>query len=272
MGRKRWSGTGKARSAAAGVGVVALAVGLLVGLSLDRAGDPKSVTKAVSTTVVRTVTATAPQTARRPLSRVVYPEASGFNPTALAPAGTEIRLWRVGSSPARMFVVYSRPEDPRNAKGSDSLTSGVLLWEQELFEDGRRWRLLYERPYPWWADVDVVLGDVTADGSPDVFHSTSQGSAGCGPRYVVAVVGGAARETFRRHTCESYFRIEPGQLLVDEPVGPCPVRLAGAHCFGGRREVALGWTGWRLAPTSTMVRCEWPDLELEPENECRRRK
>jgi hypothetical protein len=146
-----------------------------------------------------------------------------------------------------------------------------VIWRRERFDDGARWRVVYEHRYPAWANISIEIGDVTNDGVADVLHYDEQGSGGCGSHYLVATVGESEREIYRRDSCESYYRIRRGALVVDEPVGPCPVTPGSAHCFGGRRVVALRWSGKRIVPVSSETECTWPALDLDPARECRRR-
>jgi hypothetical protein len=206
------------------------------------------------------------------VERFVY-DATPAQPTAFAPPDTSVRLLRVSWRPARLFVAWTRPDDPRNRKESmRPLTAGVILWRHEPFEDGSRWRAVYERRYPPWALIFVEFGDVTHDGIPDVLHYDRQGSGGCGAAVLVGTVGQKEREIFREYTCETTHRILRRVFMVNEPVGPCPIRPAGAHCFGGRRVVRMRWTGTRLVRASARVECSWPELDLDPADECRRRR
>jgi hypothetical protein len=216
---------------------------------------------------VRTVAVQRLKTFR--VERFVYAEPD--EPTAFAPADTTIRLWRLPTAPPQLFVAWTRPDDPRSEKNGRTRTSGVILWRRERFEDGHRWRMIYRRGYPPFANIYAEVGDATGDGAPDVLHYHEQGSGGCGPHYLVAVQDGFGREVFRKNSCESRYRIAAGVLAFDEPVGPCPLASGSAHCFGGSRHVRMRWTGSRLVVGSAQVTCGWPELNLDPANECRRR-
>lgn len=172
-----------------------------------------------------------------------------------------------------LFVFWEREDDPRNRNDTQIGAAGVVLWRQERSGDGGlRWRSVYQRRYPVWANVNVEVADITGDGVPEVLHFSEQGSGGCGAHYVVTTVGRRAREIFRRNSCESDFMIRGRAFVVDEPVGRCPVQEASAHCSGGRRTVTMRWTGTRLVPASSTVECDWPELNLDPARNCERRK
>jgi hypothetical protein len=148
--------------------------------------------------------------------------------------------------------------------------AGVVLWRQERSPEGAmRWRSLYQRRYPVWAFVAVEIGDVTGDGAAEILHWHEDGSGGCGGHYLVAIEGRSAREIFRRSSCETHFRIFRRVFMINEPVGPCPHRHGSAHCYGGRRVLRMRWTGTRLVPGLVKVSCSWPELPLDPANECR---
>jgi hypothetical protein len=193
--------------------------------------------------------------------------------SAFAPPDTTFRVLRISSRPARIFVPWNRYDDPRNRKDlGRPYTAGVAIWRRERFKEIHRWRLTYQRRYRAYASIAAEVGDVTNDGVNDVLHQDEQGSGGCGPHFLVATVGTREREIFRRDSCETYYRILPGALLFVEPVGPCPISDGGAHCFGGRRSVRMRWTGTRLVAASARVECSWPELDLDPANQCRKRR
>ena len=179
---------------------------------------------------------------------------------------------RVSARPPILFVYWERDDDPRNRKDGRIGAAGVVLWRREPFRGGGlRWRALYQRRYPAYAYVDVETGDLTGDRVPEVLHYNEQGSGGCGAHYVVMALARSAREIFRRQSCESRYRILRRVFMINEPVGPCPVRPAGAHCFGGRRLVRMRWTGTRLMRLSMKTECDWPNLNLDPARNCERR-
>jgi hypothetical protein len=218
------------------------------------------------------VTRTVEAAPTRPLvvERFVY--ATPAQPTAFAPPDTSIRLWQISARPARLVAIWTRDDDPRNRKDTRRpRTAGVVVWRRERFSGATRWRVVYERRYPAYANIYVETGDVTADGIPDVLHYDRQGSGGCGAHYLVGTVGTAEREIFRRESCETDYRIFRRVFMINQPIGPCPVSRAGAHCSGGSRLVRMRWTGTRLVPALVKVECHWPELPLEPARECRRR-
>lgn len=168
--------------------------------------------------------------------------------------------------PPQLLVTERRP-DPRASNDNDISTQWVLLTQRT--PEG--WRTVYERGFDWAAFLRVWTGDLTGDDHADVLVVSEEGSGGCGPHVAIATVRGRTSEIFRRYACESHFAIRSGYLEVDEPVGPCPHRSGGAHCFGGRRTTLLRWTGTRFVRDSERVECSWPKVDLDPANECRRR-
>jgi hypothetical protein len=184
--------------------------------------------------------------------------------------GTRARLRRIppaGGIPAQLLVNEYKP-DPRIANDNNI----AARWVSILQRTSEGWRTVYERGFDWAAFVGLSTGDLTGDEHDDVLVSSEEGSAVCGPHVAIATVRGRTREIFRRYACESHFAIRKSGLQVDEPVGPCPHRSGGAHCFGGRRTALMRWTGTRFVRHSSRVRCSWPALDLDPANECRRRR
>jgi hypothetical protein len=131
--------------------------------------------------------------------------------------------------------------------------------------------MVYGHRYRAWAHIDAEFGDVTHDGVADVLHEDEQGSSGCGSHYLVGTVAARERVIFRRESCETDYRIARRGLMINEPVGPCPVSPASVHCSAGRRFIRMRWTGTRLVRASVKVECSWPELPLDPADECRRR-
>jgi hypothetical protein len=216
------------------VGVIALAVA--------RRADEDVQTQVRTTTVSRLVSEQASRLGTRSTLRRI-PPAAGI--------------------PAQLLVIENRSDVPaRNDENLRGIRVSIL---QRSYGS---WETVYERGFMrGW--MGTWLEDLTRDGHLDVLVVSEQGSGGCGEHIVVASVRRRPREIYRRATCETWHSLRDGRLVVDEPVGPCPDRLARAHCSGGRRTSILRWSGTRLVPESARVKCSSP--ELDPANECRER-
>lgn len=240
-----------------------MVAGVALGLLL---ADDKQPAVAPST---RTLTRTTLREEPKPLRLEDFVYSGTSEPSAFAPPDTTFRLGRMSWRPPRIFVAWTRTDDPRNRKDrARPYTAGVVIWRRERYLDGHRWRRVYERRYRPFAYIGMEFGDVTHDGVADVLHQDEQGSGGCGPHYLVATVRGREREIFRRESCETQYRIVRGVLIVNLPVGPCP-RPQAAHCSGGRRVERMRWSGRRLATVHTRTTCffRW----LDPRSGCKRR-
>lgn len=195
---------------------------------------------------------------RRPSAFMLAPERARTRVYAVRAAGGEPALLAVLWDRGVRTAAYARPQTQH----------GLIVWRQTR----RGWRLAYARrgsrslPY-----VGVRLGDVTHDGHQDVLMTEgSGGSGGCGIRRVIASARGDLREIFRRAMCETEIEARGGDLVVPEPIGPCPDPGGAAHCFGGTRTETWRWNGSRLLNVSTVVRCVEP--RLDPVRDCRPRR
>jgi hypothetical protein len=169
-------------------------------------------------------------------------------------------------APQQLLVAWSR--EVRRRDGLFPLAhreEGYRIWQRQA----GRWRLVYAVRIPehFWSGYQV--GDVTRDGHPDVLIEESMGTADCGIRRLVATVAGRVQQVYRRRTCETRHRIQGGRLLVNEPVGPCPSRVASVHCFGGRRTFVRRWDGRLFVTVSVRTSCVLP--RLDPAANCAER-
>jgi hypothetical protein len=200
------------------------------------------------------------------VERFVYADQE-FRPTDFAPRDSSVRVWRVSRRPAQLFVVWNRHS--ADSELEEPVATGVIMWRRERHDDFHRWRAVYTRRYPSWADVRVVLGDVTGDAVPEVLHFDEQGSGACGPHYVVDGLARGGREIFRKYTCESTYELVENRLRLTEPLGPCPHPQGSAHCFGGGQVSVFRWTGTRLTVSAVRRWCFEPNLD--PARGCERR-
>jgi len=234
-------------AAAAAVAVASL--GFVLGRHGDRTGGQLTITQ----TVTR-------EAATQPL------KGDGSTlPAALAararPRAAEFEgAWSLSHRSPRLVLIYWR------------LPSGTAGWGSSVLEiwsrAGSGWMRLYARQRPGWIRFEIEAGDVTQDAVADTLVTEWNGGSGyCGNRLLLSVQGGRVYELFRRHYCERPPAIVNGMLLVAEPIGDCPSKYRGAHCYGGLRTQALAWSGRKPVIDHTFLRCF---AGLRPERLCRR--
>lgn len=175
-------------------------------------------------------------------------------------------LRAAGGEPEELLVRWTRTL--RSSRVRDRSDSGILVWQRDDRRARTVWRVAYERRFPPSVPIDAQLGDLTGEGQPDALVQQLAGSGGCGPKVVLATVGGRVRELFRRNECETMLRLERGSLIVDDPIGPCWMPGGGgAHCSGGTRHTIMRWDGRRLAVSRSTVKCYG---RLDPRRNCTR--
>jgi hypothetical protein len=181
----------------------------------------------------------------------------------------EVRdLPAAGGEPEEVLVAWSRWLRARPGPSLPQSANGITLWRRM---SPTEWRVAWSRRYAEFVAPGAIVGDVNGDRHADVLLVEWNGGTGfCGPRRLLADVGGRARVLFARSTCETQMTIANGALVIDEPVGPCPYRQGSVHCFGGTRHVVLRWRGARLVARSAHVSCALP--RLDPARGCRRRR
>ena len=200
--------------------------------------------------------------------RTVLPGAATPPAEALAPPRAETRVVRVAAAagePRELVVEWSRGTRRVGRNDHPRPQSGVFVWQRL----NGAWRLVhrygatYQEPY-----LRARVADVTGDGHRDVLvDRVTGGSAGCGTRSVFASIHGRIKQVFRRSFCEGGIVAGSGGLELQLPVGPCPYRAGGAHCFGGYATTVLRLAGERLVPVGRTVECSLP--RLDPQRDCR---
>jgi hypothetical protein len=121
---------------------------------------------------------------------------------------------------------------------------GLEIWERSDATAADPWRVVYAVTDPPDAGVYGVrfdVGDVTADGSPDVLSFEDMGgSGGCGTWRVIEMAAGSYTERYRKQTCDTMVRVVGGDLQVRTAVfGP-----EDAHCCPSAfRTTTLRWNG-----------------------------
>lgn len=171
-----------------------------------------------------------------------------------------VATWSLSSPRPRLTLIYWRLPAGRSAWG----TSVLEVWRGA----GGGWTRLYERRRPGWTRFEIETGDVTQDAVSDVLVTEWNGGSGyCGARLLLSVQAGRVHELFRRYYCERQPAVVNDMLLVAEPIGDCPSKFRGAHCYGGLRTQVLAWSGRRRVIDHTLLRCF---AGLRPERFCRR--
>jgi hypothetical protein len=169
-------------------------------------------------------------------------DAEDLPPRDLVPPGAEAATSWTGSvsSPAGdipvLVVTWSRGD-------AEAPEVGLEIWERSGTTDGV-WRVVYAFTDPAGAGVYGVtfdVGDLTADGSPDVLSFEDIGGSGaCGTWRVIEMSVGFYAERYRRQTCDTTLRIGDGDLLVRAAV----FAPGDAHCCPSAfRTTTLRWNG-----------------------------
>jgi hypothetical protein len=229
----------------------------LVGLRLYQPGEPwdSPVLRGERPLVDRVVT----RAGRRPPRHLLAP-ARAETRVILLPAGGEV--------PEQLFVVWSRTVRGRVTVPTpeESFEQGVLLWEPSTM--GRRsvWRVVYGRRVAADDYVTADIGDMSGDGHPEVMFAGLHGSGGCGATRLLVTTERGVKEALRHEGCETASELSGGLFHLREPVGPCPYRQTGAHCYGGVRDTQMRWNGRKLVTVRTLVRCGL--ARLDPKRGC----
>ena len=105
---------------------------------------------------------------------------------------------------------------------------GLAVWQS--FADEPPWRAVYaflDAAREGVFGIDVLLGDLTDDGHPDVLSFEDEGGSGaCGTWRVLATLGRAVDELYVGHTCDTNIVVSDGTLVLTESV----FRPGDAHC------------------------------------------
>ncbi len=202
----------------------------------------------------------------RPSLRFILPGQAAPLTEALAPpraASTVTTVPAAGGEPRELVVQWyreTRREGERDARGE----SGVFVWQhvRGAWHLARRYYATRFEPH-----LRTHVGDVTGDGHRDVLVDRVTGGTGnCGTRIVFASLQGEIRRVYRQNFCEGRIAAEGGRLVQTLPVGPCPHRPGGVHCFGGSATTVLRLVGRRLVPVSRTIECALP--RLDPRRNC----
>jgi len=189
----------------------------------------------------------APISVEEPLSAT---QIASEDYAALAPPGATVTFTSVLTSPQdpldQIALVWGR--------GDDAFASehGVVLWQR--FGSAPAWRALYaftDRPSAGVLGIDLDVGELTADGVPDLLTFEQMGGTGaCGTWRVIASAIGAASEIFREDTCDTEVRIAGDGLEVRAAVfGP-----NDPHCCPSAFRVSrLEWDGQAFAETRSEI-------------------
>ena len=172
--------------------------------------------------------------------------AADVPPDALVPPGTEVTGAWYGRAHGGEAIVVSWLVPGRDPL---RLAHGLAVWRRFAGE-GAPWRPVAGETWPRRSGVlgiDVLLGDLTDDGSDDALVLAQTGGSGaCGTYTVVDIV--AAASIFERDVCDTTIQpASPPGLLVREAVfGP-----DDAHCcpsaFRETRLTYAGGGGWTVA-------------------------
>jgi hypothetical protein len=189
----------------------------------------------------------------------------------LAPPRAEMRVVTLpagGRAPEQLFVTWNRtvrgrPTVPTPEEVSEQ---GVLLWQVSTIGPRSVWRVVYGRRLAPDDYVSVDAGDISGDGHPEVMFSGLQGSGGCGVTRLLVTTEQGVKEALRHENCETRSELSSGLFHLRDPVGRCPYREAGAHCYGGVRDTQMRWNGRRLMTVRTVVRCTL--ARLDPKRGC----
>lgn len=192
---------------------------------------------------------------RKPLARMLAGPGMPAR-SLLAPERSAVQVVAVPKmNPAYLAVTWSQPV--RDTHGVRD-RRGLIVWIRE----GEAWRRAYRRTYPFWIGPDVRTAEVTRDALPELLVTEPNGGSGnCGIRRVLMLRRRSVEEIFRRGMCETDITAKDGDLVVPEPVGPCPVQPASAHCYGGIRTERLRWDGDRVVRFRVSVKCHAPHLD-----------
>jgi len=141
----------------------------------------------------------------------------------------------------------------RGGSAGDPFTweRGISVWQAGL-RDRNSWTRVYSiHVAPGYGPVRVDLGDLTGDGHADLLLAEDDGGTGdCGPRRVLADVGGQVRQIFGRLTCDTEFAIRRLALVS---VGAAYSARDGHCCPTFTRRSALRWNGKRFRAVSTAL-------------------
>jgi hypothetical protein len=121
---------------------------------------------------------------------------------------------------------------------------GLEIWQQSDPTAAGPWRVGYAFTDPAGAGVFGVrfdLGDLTADGSPDVLSFEDIGGSGaCGTWRVIEMSVDSYAERYRKQTCDTTVRIVDGDLRARTAV----FAPDDAHCCPSAfRTTTLRWNG-----------------------------
>lgn len=153
-------------------------------------------------------------------------DAAGLPAEALVPRGTTPSdIWPAIAPDGTQFalVAFAAPSDDplRRARG-------IIEWRR--FDDPPSWRPVYGVFDPanvGVLDIHTLVGDATADGSPDALTFEDVGGSGtCGTWRVIDLASNA--QVYRTQTCDSTYDIstDPAGLVLRAAV----YRPGDAHC------------------------------------------
>ncbi len=170
-------------------------------------------------------------------------------PAALIPPGTDLTGTWYGSTSAGEAIVVAWVVPGRDPF---LLAHGLAVWRR-FDDDGAPWRPVAGRTWGKRSGVfgvDVLTGDVTADGSDDALVQAQTGGSGACAVYSVFDLAAGA-EIFERDVCDT--TIEPASppgLVVREAV----FGANDPHCCPSAFRVTVltyGEDGWIVASEST---------------------
>jgi hypothetical protein len=195
----------------------------------------------------------------RPARRLLAP-ARAQTQVIVLPAG--------GRVPEQLFVVWSRMVRGRLTVPTqeESFEQGVLLWESSTSGGRSVWRVAYERKVAPYDYVSADAGDMSGDGHPEVMFAGLRGSGGCGVTRLLVTTEQGVKEALRHEGCETRSELSGRVFHLREPVGRCPYRQSGAHCYGGVRDAQMRWNGRKLVTVRTVVLCTL--ARLNPKRGC----